>query len=505
LTPAGSLRFQESGDESAAAVLAPIRNSFLADWREGLFCLAAEKIGITDSPTIAYWQVFAARFLTGLCHVPEEMASWNVQEPTSDDYRNLVVTAPPMKGGEYLSVEMLQAIWSGMENWVRESAPAAGGIGPFLQSRAPKWHQVGRVCFHLAENKGDDSLPFAFMATFTTGFGADGRLKHLPLGKALEQYAGARNRPTLIKLLSPVQQASEQCSWVKTLVDSGQIYRPMAWTAPQAYRFLRSVPELETAGLSVRMPNWWKKRPRPQVSVTIGERKRSTLGVDAMLDFNIKVALGDASLSPRELSELLSGEDGLILFKGQWVEVDRERLKEAIAHWEALRKNAGNNEISLVEGMRLLAGASADLKQEDQVEAQRTWVHVTPGENMKTILAKLREPQRLTEADEAFDLTAELRPYQRTGAAWLHFLAELGLGACLADDMGLGKTIQVLALLSALRRERNEASGNHPSLLIVPASLLGNWRNEASRFAPSLKLLFIHPAESDRRTLSDIA
>ena len=107
-----------------------------------------------------------------------------------------------------------------------ESAPLAG------EERAPKWHQVGRVCFHLAENRGDDARPFAFMATYASGFGAAGRLKHLPLRKALEQYAGAKNRAALVKLLSPVQQAAEVCDWVQDLVDSGEIYQPVARLLP---------------------------------------------------------------------------------------------------------------------------------------------------------------------------------------------------------------------------------------------------------------------------------
>ena len=113
------------------------------------------------------------------------------------------------------------------------------------------------------------------MATYASGFGAAGRLRHLPLRQALEQYAGARQRGALIKLLSPVQRAAEVCGWVSELVDSGEIYRPMAWTAARAYRLLQSVEALEVSGLTVRLPNWWRKRPRPQVSVTIGCRPAS--------------------------------------------------------------------------------------------------------------------------------------------------------------------------------------------------------------------------------------
>jgi SNF2 family DNA or RNA helicase len=83
-------------------------------------------------------------------------------------------------------------------------------------------------------------------------------------------------------------------------------------------------------------------------------------------------------------------------------------------------------------------------------------------------------------------------------------VTQLGLGACLADDMGLGKTIQVLALLLRLRHAAS-AHQQAPSLLIIPASLLGNWRSEAARFAPSLKLVFLHPAETDQHTLAHIA
>ena len=517
LTPAGHLRWEPSGDEAARAGSAPpigeervrsIRTAFEADWREALFTLAAEKTPVQDLPGLRYWQQLAERYLTGLCHVPEEAERFEVEPPTPADCAHFILTAPPMQGGEYLGEDVLQRIWERLDEWVHEAVAAAGGLAAFLQGRAPGWHQVGRVCFHLAENRGDDARPFAFMATYASGFGAAGRLKHLPLRKALEQYAGAKNRAALVKLLSPVQQAAEVCGWVRDLVDSGEIYQPMAWPPARAYALLQSAPVLEESGLSVRLPNWWRKRPRPQVSVTVGARAPATLGVDAMLDFDVKVALGDVALSPEELASLLDGEDHLVLLKGQWVEVDRERLRQAIEHWDALQRQAEDDGISFIEGMRLLAGASADLRHEEQAEDERHWVHVAPGDAMREILAGLRQPGALDEVETGGALQGTLRPYQREGLSWLHFLTTLGLGACLADDMGLGKTLQVLALLLCQRRTgagRRGAPSPPPSLLVVPASLLGNWRSEAARFAPSLKLLFLHPAETDRQTLAEIA
>jgi non-specific serine/threonine protein kinase len=180
---------------------------------------------------------------------------------------------------------------------------------------------------------------------------------------------------------------------------------------------------------------------------------------------------------------LLAVEEGLVLFRGQWVEVDREKLQQALDHWQAVEQHGG---ISFAEGMRLLAGAPADLKQESELEEHREWAFTQPGEWLEETLNKLRNPEQLATPET---LNAQLRPYQETGLNWLWFCARTGLGACLADDMGLGKTIQILA---ALLRKKAEMPDAKPSVLVVPASLIGNWKREAAKFAPSLKLYIAH-------------
>jgi SNF2 family DNA or RNA helicase len=93
---------------------------------------------------------------------------------------------------------------------------------------------------------------------------------------------------------------------------------------------------------------------------------------------------------------------------------------------------------------------------------------------------------------EAPGFCGQLREYQREGLGWINFLREFGFGGCLADDMGLGKTIQVLALLET-RRELRHNSGEEerpaPSLVVAPRSLIFNWRQEAARFTPRLRVL----------------
>ena len=504
LTPAGQLRWAPRDGDPVPPASAQLQSAFDADWREALFTLAAERTDAREAPALRFWQNIAEHHLTALCHLPEQETRIGIEPPAAADCAAWVLAAPPMHGGEYLSEDTLQAVWNHLDAWVGDTVrTTAGGLPAFLRARAPSWHQVGRVCFHLAENRNDPKRPFAFMATYASGFGASGRVKHLPLRSALQQYAGAKNRAALISLLSPIQQAAETCEWVRELVESGDVYQPLAWMPDRAYRLLRSVPELESSGLSVRLPNWWRKRPRPQVSVTIGNTTPSMVGADALVDFDVGVALGGEPLSRAELATLLDGDGELVLLKGQWVEVDRDRLRQALEHWEEVRALAGDDGISFIEGMRLLAGASADLRHEDRTEAERPWVHVEAGDAMRGLLAAMRQPDALDPVTVGGALRTTLRPYQRDGVAWLRLLTTLGLGACLADDMGLGKTIQVLALLLC---DRDDATPPpNPALLVIPASLLGNWRREAERFAPSLALRFLHPAETDRETLADVA
>jgi superfamily II DNA or RNA helicase len=110
-------------------------------------------------------------------------------------------------------------------------------------------------------------------------------------------------------------------------------------------------------------------------------------------------------------------------------------------------------------------------------------------------VAMNRKLQKLTDFEETEDIAmpvnfaGSLRPYQKAGYNWFHFLKEYHFGGCLADDMGLGKTIQTLALLQKHKEETEEAGSKATSLVIMPTSLIYNWLNEAKKFAPQLRLM----------------
>jgi non-specific serine/threonine protein kinase len=245
--------------------------------------------------------------------------------------------------------------------------------------------------------------------------------------------------------------------------------------------------------------------------VRIGEAGANLLGKDRLLDFRMEMTLEGEPLTREELKALLDSASGLVLLKGKWVEVDREKLQEVLDHWEKVQNTLAKDGVSLLEGLRLLSGFNPGQQETPEAQATRAeWSSVSAGGGLKELLEEMQNPGASAESDPGPALRAELRPYQRQGAHWLWFMNRLGLGACLADDMGLGKTIQVISLLLVLKRGHPSRMpparpAPAPSLLVVPASLIANWKSEILRFAPALSVFYAHPAETPAETLAGAA
>lgn len=505
VSPQGRLLVRAADEPDAAAKR--IAAAFCQSAPVGLLHLATAELKTPLPPALSWCRDFARSYLTRLCQSPQLGEATRidaVSPPADDELAGLVLAAPPMIGQEYLTAASLAAWWNELDALVREEiAQHPGGAQEYLREKNPLWRFVGRVTFHLAENKRDPAHPFAFMATYASQLSSQGRIQHEPLGRALQQYAGAKNKSLLLSLLSPIQKAAERSALAKELIESGDLYGALAWTPRDAYRFLREIPLFEESGLVVRVPDWWnaKRPPRPAVSVKVDAAKVSQLGAAALLQFSVAAALDGEPLSAAELQVLLNAQSGLVSLKGKWVEVDSQKLSQALDHWKQVERQAREGEISFFEGMRLLAGVSlagdADAKLADET---REWTGVVADESLEKILHNLRDA-RAAEDARPEGCHAELRHYQAAGVHWLRLVTRLGLGACLADDMGLGKTLQVIALLLHLKNEYS-AHGNAPtprpraSLLVVPASLIANWKSELARFSPSLVTLIAHPSET---------
>jgi len=114
------------------------------------------------------------------------------------------------------------------------------------------------------------------------------------------------------------------------------------------------------------------------------------------------------------------------------------------------------------------------------------------GQALRKLGRKLLDFKGIEDIDPPATLQAELRNYQQQGLNWLQFLREYNLGGVLADDMGLGKTIQTLAHLLI---EKKNGRMQTPCLVVAPTSLMGNWRREAQRFTPELRVVILQGSE----------
>ena len=498
LTPRGHLRFTGADGvlQLPADLSRRLDDAFARGSGHGLLELGAAEVGTALPAELGYWRDFGAQFVAAARAHPDIDAQHQpLPAPPLTELEALAAAAPPMTGGEYLTATVLAALWTETAAvFGHELAASRVSAETFLQRKNPAWHLVGRVHFNLAENRRDEDAPFAFLATYTSQLSTAAKPQHLPLGRALTEYAGAANKPRLLSLLLPVQRAAAECAWLSAMVDAGEIYHPLRWTPAEAFQLLTDVPRLEAAGVVVRVPSAWKasRPPRPKVTATVGGKPQSALGADALLDFTMGVSLDGEQLTPAEVERLLASTNGLHLVRGRWVEVDRERLGRMLEEFRAVEQAAAKGGLSFGEAMRLLAGAP--VAGDTVVTASPEWSSVVAGPWLAETLAALRDPAQLAQLDPGDALKATLRPYQQVGVRWLHLLSSLGLGACLADDMGLGKTMQVLALLLVARAPIGGDQARRTSLLVAPASLLANWAAEIERFAPSLTAIVAHPS-----------
>ncbi|GAC1466504.1 MAG: DEAD/DEAH box helicase [Chloroflexota bacterium] len=251
----------------------------------------------------------------------------------------------------------------------------------------------------------------------------------------------------------------------------------------QAYAFLREAgPVLEESGMGVIVPPWWTRRRRglaaririkPDFEATNGQA--SLLGLDTLVRYDWQLSLGGKGVNPEEFARLAKLKAPLVRVRGEWVELNPEDVERAQEFWE---KNDGDT-ISLSKALSLAAGTS-ELDGDLPIESVETegWLN-----------ALFEKDGAIPDLPQPTTFVGELRPYQRRGVSWMHFLVERGLGPCLADDMGLGKTVELTSLLLHMQEQKTLTG---PVLLVCPMSVVGNWEHELKRFAPSLKVLIHH-------------
>jgi len=258
----------------------------------------------------------------------------------------------------------------------------------------------------------------------------------------------------------------------------------------QAYDFIKSVGDrLRDSGIGVVLPPSLARQEgwanRLGLSVRAEPPKKSKgMGLKSLLNFRWELTIGGQQISKEEFDRLVALNTPLVEINGEWVELRPQDIKAAQTFF-ASRKD--QNSLSLEDALRMSTG-------DTQVIDKLPVLNFEAAGALEELINTLTKGNQGLETIPTPDgFRGELRPYQERGVSWLSFLQRWGLGACLADDMGLGKTIQFIAFLLHLK----EADAlEHPTLLVCPTSVLGNWEREVRRFAPALKVMVHH---GDRR------
>ncbi|MEW2067492.1 DEAD/DEAH box helicase [Streptomyces sp. NPDC007346] len=255
----------------------------------------------------------------------------------------------------------------------------------------------------------------------------------------------------------------------------------LAITEDELYELLSDAgARLAAAGVHVHWPRELARsltaaavvRPAPG-SATDGT---SFFDAEQLFSFDWQLSLGDERLTEAEMDTLAEAHRPVVRLRDQWVVVD-----------PALVRKARKRELGLLGPVDALAVAltgSAEVDGE-QVEA-------VPAGALAALRTRILADDTVIAPPPGLDAT--LRDYQLRGLAWLDRMTSLGLGGCLADDMGLGKTITLIAL--HLHRAQRA-----PTLVVCPASLLGNWHREINRFAPGVPVRRFHGTD---RTLGEL-
>lgn len=462
-----------------------LMSDFKTDPYGTLLHFGFEQRSPTMSHSLTFLHSISAFFIEKLSKRSDIEIADSAEPLTEEEIGGLLLKTPYAIGSEFVGSEWMETIWAGLSNaFESELMGFEGDAAQYLLTHSSNINVAGRVFFHLVENKSE-SHPFAFLATYSRRSSEDGKTEHVPLKNALLEYGG--DQKLLLRLLSTVSKASEKSDFISELVESGELFSPLRFTAEEAYVFLKEIPLYEECGIMCRMPDWWKRKYNTVgLDILVCEKQPSSIGLEALIAFDPELSLCGEKMTREELENLILQTEGLSLIKGKWVEIDHEKLRTVLEAYDRIEKMSGEG-MSLKEALRFQMGLSEMEDMPSDIQ-----MGMSNGEWLSSKLNDMRMPEKLTDISAGDDFTATLRQYQQVGLNWLTTMSNTGFGALLADDMGLGKTVQVLAFLEHMRQ-----NGGGKTLLIIPASLIGNWKAETERFAPNLRYCVLHGNDTE--------
>ena len=225
LTPSGRIDVHpgspDAGPGLSTTVERRIIEAFNAGRGHGVLHLGAGELNTELHPSLSYWRDIGRSFVARVCGAldPTDPTSLVIPAAAPDEIAAFAEAAPPMPGAELLTPALLGDLWADLGKALAVEAARFkdGGVQGYLKKQSSVWHVVGHVCFHLAENKRDPAYPFAFIATYVHKVSRQAKPQHLPLGQALKDYAGAKNRQQFSRCSRPCRarpsRAISSVSW----------------------------------------------------------------------------------------------------------------------------------------------------------------------------------------------------------------------------------------------------------------------------------------------------
>lgn len=253
----------------------------------------------------------------------------------------------------------------------------------------------------------------------------------------------------------------------------------------QVYEFVKSIAwQLQENGFGVILPPGLasggdEKRLGIKIEAEVNAKKGERLSLKSLLNYRLKIAIGDRLISKQEFEQLLAQKSPLVQIDGEWIALQAADVRSA---QNILSRSHEQVDLSVEDALRLSTGDTKTLAKLPVVNFEASGV-------LQTFINNLTQNQAIEPIDAIDKFKGELRAYQAKGVGWLAFLEQWGLGACLADDMGLGKTPQLIAFMLHLK---NQDLLSKPTLVVCPTSVLNNWEREVKKFAPTLSTAIHH-------------
>ncbi len=453
-------------------------------------CRALTSAEVASPPETPALTVLSA-FLTEICdHLVRTARTPEPAPPASR--RTAKARTPAFDSLHDQWLYALQAAEGGMTGDRAELKAFAAQIREWKRPLSLSLAAPFRLCFRLEEPPVDGDGPVRPNALWNVRYllqASDDPSLLVPAEKAwkpkgseakLLQRGGFQPREYLLSSLGYAAKVSPDIeNSLRSATPGGY-----AFETPAAHQFLTETAwMLEQAGFAVLLPAWWtrkgtKLRLTAHASVKSPKLKASAgLSLNTLVEFDWEVALGGQALTHEELEALAQQKTGLVRMRGQWVQLDAQEIAAAVRFWN--QRTEEKAPLRDVVRMALGAGTGPGGLAIDGVQATG-WV--------EEFLARLNGQGASEMVPVPAGFAGTLRPYQQRGYAWMEFLRQWGLGACLADDMGLGKTAQTLALILRQWKEGDK----RPTLIVCPTSVVGNWQKEAQRFTPELPVMVHH-------------